>query len=306
MTQTRNSLENALLVMHRHIREINSPRGGETAREHNQRCQVGTLLLGERVAALLGEHQVPLERGFAMAQELLDLPGSERSQEDREPLQELLARILDTADRIGETEQTQRDGDAQHETLRTMLQAVDAQHETLRTMLQAVDGPKVTSVPEDHRRQQELLDLWERLAHLTGNHAIELRLGREQPALPLGELHDPVTALGVAALHAGQAVQACTFIREFPRDPLREEVRQQAERDARLAHLALHWTTRRMENPDEEQRAGILTAAREINLWLTGERARTARELGITPIPQESDDLDHHEIDPFPPGEEPR
>ena len=183
-----------------------------------------------------------------------------------------------------------------------------------------------TPAGHDETQQGLILQAWEKLALLTGNHdlarkngfeipqpdtpqtgglstAAWIELQRNQPVVPLHQLRDPLQAMGAAMCHIGSATLQYGLIQDLhdpsgPCSPGGDNVERylQAENDARIAHAILHrtYTSLATDNP---RGRGIRKHCRQANLWLTWERSRAARALGIDPPPEPSDDLQHGELD---------
>ena len=182
-------------------------------------------------------------------------------------------------------------------------------------------------VRHDETRQRIVLRAWAKLAVLTGNHDLARNVGLEipqvdmpdtgglptaaawtelqhnQPVVPLHQLRDPLQAMGIAMCHIVSATLEYGLIQGIQeiQGPCsggceNPERYLQAENDARIAHAVLHrtYTSLATGHPRGPE---IRRHCREANLWLTWERSRAARALGIDPPPEPNDDLQHGELD---------
>ena len=130
-----------------------------------------------------------------------------------------------------------------------------------------------------------------------------IELQRTQPVVPLHQLRDPLQAMGIAMRHICSATLQYGLIQGLhdpsgEREPEGGNVERylRAENDARIAHAILHrtYTSLATGNPRGH---GIRKHCRQANLWLTWERSRAARALGIDLPPEPSDDLQHGDLD---------
>ena len=205
-----------------------------------------------------------------------------------------------------------------------------------------------THVRHDETQQGLILQAWEKLALLTGNHdlaresgfeipqpdmpntgglstgglstgglstgglstgglstgglstgalsAAWIELQRNQPVIPLHQLRDPFQAMGTAMCHIGSATLQYGLIQDLPSRCGNAERYLRAENDARIAHAILHRTYTYLAS-SHPRGPEIRKHCRLANLWLTRDRSRAARALGIDPPPEPSDDLQHGEMD---------
>ena len=104
MIPVTDEIRNGLLVMHRHIRLINTPDFPSTDETplswHNERQQGKILLAWERLAAHLGEHGLAAEAGLEMIENLAALPRSTADPGRRAGTQDAMRTILKAADGI--------------------------------------------------------------------------------------------------------------------------------------------------------------------------------------------------------------
>ena len=136
-----------------------------------------------------------------------------------------------------------------------------------------------------------------------------IELQRNQPFVPLHQLRDPLQAMGVAMCHISSATLQYGLIQGIQELHGLQDLHGpcsggcenperylQAENDARIAHAVLHrtYTSLATGHPRGPE---IRRHCREANLWLTWERSRAARALGIDPPPEISGDLQHGELD---------
>ncbi len=125
-------------------------------------------------------------------------------------------------------------------------------------------------------------------------------LQNSQPIVPFHRLNDPLQAMGVALFHVGAAALQYAIIRDNPSPESggcsNAERYCWAENDARIAHAVLHrvHSSLAATHPCGPE---IRKSCRQANMWLTRERSRAARTLGIDPPPEPSDDLMHGEMD---------
>ena len=206
--------------------------------------------------------------------------------------------------------------------------------QALQQVLAAAD--RIGNAPEHHglpaharhdeTRQGLILQAWEKLALLTGNHdlarengfeisrpdmpktgglpaAAWTELQRSQPVVPLHQLRDPLQAMGIAMCHIGSASLQYGLIQGLhdlygPSSMGISNVEQylRAENDARIAHAVLHRTYTSLAT-GHPRSGGIRKHCRQANLWLTWERSRAALALGIDPPPEPSGDVQHGELD---------
>ena len=181
-----------------------------------------------------------------------------------------------------------------------------------------------THVRHDETQQGLILQAWEKLALLTGNHDLARESGfeipqpdmpntgglstgglptaawtelqRNQPVIPLHQLRDPFQAMGTAMCHIGSATLQYGLIQDLPSRCGNAERYLRAENDARIAHAILHRTYTYLTS-SHPRGPEIRKHCRLANLWLTRDRSRAARALGIDPPPEPSDDLQHGEMD---------
>ena len=187
-----------------------------------------------------------------------------------------------------------------------------------------------THVRHDETQQGLILQAWEKLALLTGNHDLARESGfeipqpdmpntgglstgalsaawtelqRNQPVVPLHQLRDPFQAMGTAMCHIGSATLQYGLIQDFhdlygpcSRESGNVDRYLRAENDARIAHAILHRTYTYLAS-SHPRGPEIRKHCRLANLWLTRDRSRAARALGIDPPPEPSDDLQHGEMD---------
>ena len=196
---------------------------------------------------------------------------------------------------------------------------------------QASNAPEHSGSPahvrQDEIRKRLILQAWRKLAVLINNQDLDgengleipqadmpntgglpttaawIELQRNQPVVSLHQLRDPLQAMGVAMCHISSATLQYGLIQGIQdlhgpcsRGSGNAERYLRAENDARIAHAILHrtYTSLATGNP---RRPGIRKHCREANLWLTWERSRAARALGIDPPPEISGDLQHGELD---------
>ena len=180
-----------------------------------------------------------------------------------------------------------------------------------------------THVRHDETQQGLILQAWEKLALLTGNHDLARESGfeipqpdmpntgglstgalsaawtelqRNQPIVPLHQLRDPFQAMGTAMCHIGSASLQYGLIQDLPSRCGNAKLYLRAENDARIAHAILHRTYTSLATGDPRC-PEIRKHCRQANLWLTRDRSRAARALGIDPPPEPSGDLQHGELD---------
>ena len=227
--------------------------------------QQGQILLAwERLTDLTGNHDLALNAGFEMPGELLQIPRCQEREKspERDRLRQDLLEILQAADEITTCDQDSRPDTTGH------IQRV----------------------------RERILNAWESLAHRTGQHIMAIRHSRLQPVIPFDQIHEPYQALGVAAFHTGNATtQYRLSLADYNKSDGRERYNS-AEQDASLAHRVLfviHNETAQ-QHPTAPK---IRKCAREMNNWLTQERAQAARTLGINPPPRETGNLQDHRID---------
>ena len=96
--------------------------------------------------------------------------------------------------------------------------------------------------------------------------------------------------------HIGPATLQYGLIQDLPRRCGNAERYLRAENDARIAHAVLHRTYTYLAS-SHPRGPEIRKYCRLANLWLTRDRSRAARALGIDPPPEPSDDLQHGELD---------
>ena len=114
-----------------------------------------------------------------------------------------------------------------------------------------------------------------------------------EPIIPISGLEDVLQALGVALFHTGAATSQYHLIVEFPDDPQRSDRLEWAEQDAAIAHRVLHHVHEGGIAHQHHLGLGpeFRKYARQAKVWLSQERARAHRALGLEPAPEVTDDL---------------
>lgn len=271
MTGNSEAIRELLVEMNRNIQTLGRPGRPVLERNHmdwhNERCQGEILLAAERLSAHLGEHEVAQEAGFEMAEELLDMPRSTETEEARAPVQDALRAIIESADAVSEALERE-EGEDDVETIQGI--------------------------------RDRLMKNWESLAHAAGCHLEAVKHGTVQPVVPFREIQDPFTALGVAAFHAGSAVLDFGMIQCNPGREERVELEERyawGDRNAGTAHRVLHVINQELAERHPTHSPEIRKYARQMNIWITRERAQAAIALGMEDRPWETDDIAHHDID---------
>ena len=172
-----------------------------------------------------------------------------------------------------------------------------------------------TPVGYDETQQGLILQAWEKLALLTGNHdlarknvfeiprpghaqhrraqhrraqhrrapnAAWIELQRNQPVVPPHQLRDSLQAMGAAMFHIGSATLQYGLIQGIPSRCGNAERYLRAENDARIAHAILHrtYTSLATGHPRSPE---IRKHCRQANLWLTRDRSRGGPGPGHRP-----------------------
>ena len=203
--------------------------------------------------------------------------------------------------------------------IRLALQQILAAADQIGNAPEHPGGPGHIHAGHDETQQGLILQAWEKLALLTGNHdlarkngfeisqpdtpntgglpaAAWIELQRNQPVIPLHQLRDPFQAMGAAMCHISSATLQYGLIQDLPSRCGNAQSYLRAENDARIAHAVLHrtYTSRATGHPRSPE---IRKHCRQANLWLTRDRSQAARALGIDPPPEPSGDLQHGELD---------
>ena len=214
--------------------------------------------------------------------------------------------------------------------IRLALQKILAAADQIGNAPEHPGGPGHIHAGHDETQQGLILQAWEKLAILTGNHDLARKNGfeisqpdmpntgglpavaawtelqRNQPVVPPHQLRDPFQAMGTAMCHIGSATLQYGLIQDIqelhgPRSGGCENPERylQAENDARIAHAVLHrtYTYLASSHPGDPRGPEIRKRCRQANLWLTRDRSRAVRALGIDPPPEPSGDLQHGELD---------
>ena len=220
---------------------------GETSWHHNNELQQGEILLAwEKLTALTGHQDIALENGFEMPQHLREMPRAPQGALRREEIRQALTELLLAADDINSP------------------QTPDDQL-------------------EDHNGSaaQQVLQAQQQLAVLLGQHRMALLNHPEQPLIPFAQLgEEPLLILGVAALHAEEALQDYQQAARNPQNPPAQQHWNDAELNGRLAHRLL-WLDLQVPADSPERARTLRNHCRNTQKRLNQAREHTARQLGM-------------------------
>ena len=301
-------LQRHLRTLIQQVNGVNNPdqhTGAGNMQAHNDQVRETLLATWQQTTLTLGQHQLLQEAGHPAPTPAGTTRNRGRRNApppgDQQAAREALSRILAAAESINHPERQGQPLSAPRETLRAMLDAVDGPKRAGHTKR---DTPDAGISRHNDAMRDAMQDAWEDLAHATGNHTLAVTLSREQPILPLSHTPDPYRALGVAAYHAAAAAGRYDQILDSPETAgqgtpdhcRRQQLHQQAEPDARLAHRALYllYNETAFHDPMVME---IRKRAQELHAWLIRARAQSAARLGLSTTPATNGDLSHHDID---------
>ena len=226
----------------------------------HKETQQGIILQSwEKLAALTGNHDLALQKGFDMPQHLLDLPRNTKDTPENQDLRSAMLQVLEAADAINNPS-TQ---DSEHDT------AIQ-QH--------------------DQANRQRLALAWQRIAVSTGNCRLALQQEPRQPIVPFKNMRtDPLRDLGVAAVHLEPALALYRSVMADPDSPENPDRLREAEEQARLAYLILWTISQSLQGHQQDPRDQQVTRCCQQTInRLNHHRQRATHAMGL-PLPQPRD-----------------